>query len=150
MNIKSYPVDYEKLEAALHKRGVTMSMVSREIGRSDSYIKVAARRGRLQTTAAQLIEVKYNIKPEEYAPIVPHEAETVESGEAFSAEELEKIVRQAVAEEVGNALKETISAMTRQELVNMMRSTMTTALRDFHNTTIMMERMEKGTKKWQD
>lgn len=150
MKIKSYPVDYEKFEAAIHKRGVTMTMVSREIGRSDSYIQVAARRGHLQVTAAQLIEVKYNIKPEEYAPIEPHEAETVESGEAFSAEELEKIVRQAVAEEVGNALKDTIAAMTRQELVNMMRSTMNTALRDFYNTTIMMERMEKGTKKWRD
>ena len=150
MNKKNYPVDFEKLEAAIHRRGVTMTMVSREIGRSDSYIKVAARRGLLQATAAQLIEVKYNIRPEEDAPIRPHEAETVESGEAFSAEELEKIVRQAVAEEVSNALKDTIAAMTRQEMVNMMRSTMATALRDFHNTTVMMERMEKGTKKWQD
>ena len=48
------------------------------------------------------------------------------------------------------AVKDTIAAMTRQELVNMMRSTMNTALQDFHNTTVMMDRMEKGTKKWQD
>lgn len=142
MNKKNYPVDFEKLEAAIHRRGVTMTMVSREIGRSDSYIKVAARRGLLQATAAQLIEVKYNIKPEEYAPAPEPEEKPEEA--AFSAEELEKIVRKAVSEAVELAVKDTIARMTRQELVNMMRSTMTTALNDYHNSSIMIERMKSG------
>lgn len=139
MYVKSFPVDPEKFEKLAHKRGVTKAMISKEIGRSDSYITTTIARGILQSTAAQLIEAKYGIKPEDYAPD-PEKPEEA----AFSAEELEKIVRKAVSEAVELAVKDTIAKMTRQELVNMMRSTLTTALNDYHNSSIMIERMKSG------
>ena len=142
MYVNSFPVDPEKFEKLAHKRGVTKSMISKEIGRSDSYIRTSIARGILQSTAAQLIEAKYGIKPDDYAPD-PEPAEKPEEA-AFSAEELEKIVRKAVSEAVELAVKDTIAKMTRQELVNMMRSTLTTALNDYHNSSIMIERMKSG------
>ena len=68
MYVKSFPVDPEKFEKLAHKGGVTKAMISKEIGRSDSYIKTSIARGILQSTAAQLIEAKYGIKPDDYAP----------------------------------------------------------------------------------
>lgn len=143
--VKSFPVDGSKFEALLHKRGITKAIASREIGRSDGYFKMTLQRGIIQATAAGLLEAKYGIKPEDYAPD-PDPAEQAEEA-AFSAEELEKIIREAVSEAVEVAIKDTIARMTRQELVNMMRSTMTTALNDWHNTSIAIERLQGGVLK---
>ena len=138
----SYPVDGTKFNALIRKRGLSAQEISRDLGRSEAYIKSAVANGKIQATAAQLIEVKYGIKPEDYAP-APGPAERPDEA-AFSAEELERIVCKAVSEAVELAVKDTIAAMTRQELVNMMRSTLTTALNDYHNSSIMIERMKSG------
>ena len=80
---KMNEINGEKLREAIHKRGITCKMASREMGRSDLYLTQACYTGRLSEASAVLLESLYNIKREEYQTAMPVEipaAETVDAG----------------------------------------------------------------------
>ena len=61
-------VDNEKFHKELRRRGLQITVISREMGYGKSTIGEAVRGGKLKQTQAILMEKLYNIKPEDYAP----------------------------------------------------------------------------------
>ena len=61
-------VDNEKFHKELKRRGLQITVISREMGYGKSAIGEAVRGGKLKQTQAILIEKLYNIKPADYAP----------------------------------------------------------------------------------
>lgn len=61
------PVDMKKLRDALKKRG-PLSRLSRELGYSQNFFTNVLARGYMSPSAAQLLELKFGIKYDDYKP----------------------------------------------------------------------------------
>lgn len=67
---KTVPIDKQKFVDCFKKRGLLMREASIRCGRSEWYLSNQANRGKMSESVALLLEVYYNIRPEDYAPDV--------------------------------------------------------------------------------
>ena len=63
---KLIKIDGEKLRASVEKRGLKQTDVSRGIGWEGSYISHCVARNTITAASMRMLEVLYDIKPEEY------------------------------------------------------------------------------------
>lgn len=101
---RTIPLDRERLEQALTKRGLNMKRVSNELGYSTYFLASSCGRGNIALSAAVMLETIYNIKPEEYAPI-EDEQQQGEWARAFAIlikrtepKELKEVIKDAIRE----------------------------------------------------
>ena len=65
--VRMMKIDSDKMEHALQKRGLKKARVSREIGRTDSYISQICNKGEIAVATLKMLDVLYNIKADEIA-----------------------------------------------------------------------------------
>ena len=63
-----FPVDKEKLNNEMRKRGLTGQAVSKEMGYCRDYISTVKYEGKIAPAGMKMLQVLYNIAPEDIAP----------------------------------------------------------------------------------
>lgn len=78
---RTITIDGDKLKKAIEKRGLKITLASKEIGRGTSYLSDCAGRGQMSEASFITLSAIYNIKREEIEPDKPIE-EVVKNSEA--------------------------------------------------------------------
>lgn len=96
-------VDAKKFKAATKKRGLKYVTMCRELSLCDVYLSQAIGRGWIPQRVAKMLEIKWNIKPEEYEAEEPKqeepnptEAPSSDSVATMTKAELAEMIRREV------------------------------------------------------
>ena len=96
-------VDFDKLVAKLHERGLNMRTASIQIGKSDTYLGGMKKKGHLTESTLIMLDAMWNIKYDDIAPTVVEEPKAVEEPTPensetlnITKEELRYIITEAV------------------------------------------------------
>ncbi|MBQ1297901.1 MAG: helix-turn-helix transcriptional regulator [Clostridiales bacterium] len=65
---ENIPIDKEKLESEMRKRGLSARAVSREMGYCRDYISTVKYEGKISPPGMKMLQMLYNITPEDIAP----------------------------------------------------------------------------------
>ncbi len=79
---RTIKIDGDKLKKAIEKRGLKITLVSKEMGRGMSYLSDCAGRGQMSEASFVTLSAIYNIKREEIEPDKPIEDVVKDSEDA--------------------------------------------------------------------
>lgn len=115
MATSSIKIDGQKLRDIFKKRGLYMRDVSRTCGYEDCYFSKAVNNHKMSKTASIVLQDRYKIYPDDYAPdkdVVPVEVETVIESvkpEPVISEDTAKLLHKIIYSAVYEAMKKALT-----------------------------------------
>lgn len=114
---KTVPIDKQKFVDCFKKKDLLMREASIKCGVSEWYLSNQANRGKMSESVARLLEVYYNIRPEDYAPDEVKPASVVkQTSTEVDYDKLSNAINKAVYDAITDAFDVIFDKYVRTEI----------------------------------